>query len=164
MRSAAGKRAGRSPSLPTKDRPPGRAARVNQRVATVAASTMAVSPVPMPTTRPQSTMSCHTCVMASDASSPPAISTAAQIMTRRKPEAVHERRRERAEQSEQQEAQRQRRRDLRIVPAELALQRNDQHARRAHGAGRHQHGQEGDADHDPAVVDMAAGEKGGERG
>ena len=39
-----------------------------------------------------------------------------------------------------------------------------QHARRPHGASRHQHGQEGDADHDPAVMDVAAGENSGERG
>ncbi len=39
-------------------------------------------------------------------------------------EAVHEGRRERAEQSEEEKTQRQRRGDLRIVPAELALQRD----------------------------------------
>jgi len=81
-----------------------------------------------------------------------------------KPKAVHESGGKRAEQSEQQEAQRQRRGDLRIVPAELAFQRNDQHAGRAHGASRHQHGQEGDANDDPAVMDITAGESGGQRG
>jgi hypothetical protein len=52
----------------------------------------------------------------------------------------------------------------RSASAELALERNDQHAGRAHGAGRHQHGQEGDANHDPAVMDISAGESGGQRG
>jgi hypothetical protein len=79
-------------------------------------------------------------------------------------EAVHESGSERTKQSEQQKPQRKRRRDLRIVPAKLALERNDQHAGRAHGAGCHQHGQEGDADHDPAVMDLAAVENGGEPG
>ena len=36
---------------------------VNQRVATVALSTMAVQPLPMPTNTPQVSMSCHSSVM-----------------------------------------------------------------------------------------------------
>ena len=42
----------------------------NQRVATVAPSTSAVMPVPMPTTTPHSSTSCQTCVIASEATRP----------------------------------------------------------------------------------------------
>ena len=77
-------------------------------------------------------------------------------------EFIHERGGERAEQAEQQDAQRQRRGDLRIVPAELAFERYDHDAGRAHRARRHQHGEEGDGDDHPAVMDVAAGECSGE--
>ena len=58
---------------------------VNQRVATVAASTMAVRPEPTPTTTPHNSTSCHTCVIASETMRPPTISAAAETMTRRSP-------------------------------------------------------------------------------
>ena len=79
-------------------------------------------------------------------------------------EAIHERGGERSEQSVQQDAQRQRRGDLRIAPAEFVLQRHDQHAGRAHRGGGDQHGEEGDGDDDPAVVDVAAGKRCGQCG
>ena len=46
---------------------------------------MAVSPVPMPTTMPHSRMSCHTCVIASDASMPAEIRITAETITARTP-------------------------------------------------------------------------------
>ncbi len=58
---------------------------MNQRVATVAASTIAVSPVPTPTTTPHSRTSCHTCFIASDANRPAAIIAIATMITRRTP-------------------------------------------------------------------------------
>ena len=57
----------------------------NQRVATVAPSTMAVRPVPNPTTTPQSTNSCHGAVIPSEPASPAAISTSAVRATGRSP-------------------------------------------------------------------------------
>jgi hypothetical protein len=79
-------------------------------------------------------------------------------------EAVDQGGRERRHQPEQQQAQRQGGRDLGRGPAELALQRQQQHARRADRTGRDQHGQEGGAGDDPAIVDVLAGEHRGEAG
>ena len=57
----------------------------NQRVATVAPSTSAVSPVPTPTTTPQSRMSCQTRLIASEARSPAAMMASAISTIRRTP-------------------------------------------------------------------------------
>ena len=101
--------------------------------------------------------------MASEASSPPAISTAAQIMTRRSPKRFMKAAANGPNNPNSRRRSASARGNLRVVPAELALERHDQHAGRAHGAGGHQHGQEGDGDDDPAVMDVAAGQGGGER-
>ena len=74
--------------------------------------------------------------------------------------AVHQRGRERRHQPEQDEADRQRRGDFGGGPAKFLLQRHDEDARRADRAGGDQRGEEGDADHHPAVMDIAAGERG----
>ena len=58
---------------------------VNQRAATVAASTIAVRPVPTPITTPQSSTNCHTRVIASEARKPATTRASAQIITRRSP-------------------------------------------------------------------------------
>ncbi len=54
----------------------------NHRVATVAPSTTAVSPVPNPTTMPHSTTSCQTRVIASEASMPAVMIPSAIIIMR----------------------------------------------------------------------------------
>ena len=74
---------------------------------------------------------------------------------------VHQRRREGTHEPEEKEADGESRRDLRRVPAELLLQRQDQHARRADGPGGEQHGQERDGRDRPAVVHVPAGQEGG---
>ena len=58
---------------------------LNQRVATVAASTIAVRPVPTPTTMPHRTMSCQTRVIVSEARKAVAINAQAAMITRRTP-------------------------------------------------------------------------------
>ena len=117
----------------------------NQRVATVAASTMAVSPVPTPTTMPQSKMSCHTCVIASDAMQAGRRSaTSAQTMTRRTPKRFMNAAANGPNKPNSKMRSAKRGGNLRVVPAELVLQRHDQHAGRAHRGGGHQHGEKGD--------------------
>jgi hypothetical protein len=69
----------------------------------------------------------------------------------------------RTHQPEQQQPDRQRGGDVRSLPAEFLLQRQDEHARRTDGACRDQHGEECRAGDDPAIVDVAAGERGGKR-
>ncbi|MFW8587563.1 hypothetical protein ACOJBM_29810 [Rhizobium beringeri] len=49
-----------------------------------------------------------------------------------------------------------------VSPAEFVLQRLDENAGCAHGAGGDQHGEEGRGDDDPAVMDIAPGKGGGE--
>ena len=132
----------------------------NQRAAIVAPSTSAVMPVPSPITTPHSSISCQTCVMNSDATRPETTTSCADSVDVAQPVAVHQRRGERRHQSEQDEADRQRRGDLRGAPAEFLLQRHDEHAGRADRAGGDQRGEEGHADHHPAVMDIAAGEGG----
>ena len=61
----------------------------NQRLATVAPSTMAVIPVPSPTTTPQSSRSCQNAVMAVARSRPVEIITTAVVMTRRRPKRLN---------------------------------------------------------------------------
>ena len=58
---------------------------VNQRVAIVAASTLAIAPVPQPTTMPHSRMSCHDCCISGVAATPSAISASAPSIVRRTP-------------------------------------------------------------------------------
>jgi hypothetical protein len=58
---------------------------VNQRLATIAPSTSAVSPVPQPSTRPHSKNSCQSCVMPVASTIAAAMKPAAVIMMRRKP-------------------------------------------------------------------------------
>ena len=108
-------------------------------------------------------MSCHTCVIANDASSPPAISAIANYDDAAHAKAVHEGRGERTEQSEQHDADRQRRGNLRVVPAEFFLKRHDQHAGHAHGRGGDKQGEESHSDHDPSIMNVAAGKCRGER-
>ena len=57
----------------------------NQRVATVAPSTMAVIPVPKPTTNPQSAMRCQACVIVSEATRPAMMIDSAETTTLRRP-------------------------------------------------------------------------------
>src|SRR2546430_1319973 len=76
------------------------------------------------------------------------------------PVAVQQGGRERRHQPEQNKTDRQRRGNLRGGPAELFLQRHDEHAGRADRAGADQRGKKGHTDHHPAVVDVAAGEGG----
>ena len=130
----------------------------NQRAAMVAPSTSAVMPVPMPITTPHSSISCQTLVMASEANSADTTISCAAKRDVAQAIAVEQGGRERRHQPEQDEADRQRGGNFRGRPAEFMLQRDDEDAGRADGAGRDQRGQEGDADHHPAVVDIAAGE------
>ena len=85
-RSAAGTTAGRLHVACGKN-PHHQAAPVVEpaHVATVTASTMAVSPVPMPTTKPHSRMSCQTVVIANEAMKPAEIRITAVTMTARTP-------------------------------------------------------------------------------
>jgi len=57
----------------------------NQRPATVAASTLAIAPVPRPTTPPHSTTSCHGAVMTTVSAEPAAHRQSATSTTRRTP-------------------------------------------------------------------------------
>ncbi|GIL40977.1 hypothetical protein TMPK1_32140 [Rhodospirillales bacterium TMPK1] len=59
--------------------------RLNQRVATVAANTSAVRPVPTPSTIPQVKTNCQRCVICSDRIRPDAIISSAIVTTRRTP-------------------------------------------------------------------------------
>src|SRR5580704_11360301 len=97
---------------------------------------MAVRPVPMPTTMPHSRMSCHTCVIASDASMPAEIRITAQTITARTPN--------------------------RFMNAAANGPNNPNSMRRS--ASADDGGEEGDGDDDPAVVDVAALERRGEGG
>jgi hypothetical protein len=58
---------------------------VNQRVTMVAPSTMAVTPVPEPTTTPQSRINCHDSRISGVSATPVAITASAQHMVRRIP-------------------------------------------------------------------------------
>ena len=68
-------------SMPTTR--PRRAA--NQRVATVAPSTSAVMPVPIPITTPHSSINCQTSVIASEATRPETTMSCAASVTLRRP-------------------------------------------------------------------------------
>ena len=57
----------------------------NQRVATTAASTIAVTPVPAPTTTPHNRKNCHSADICDDNATAPAISASAPSTTRRRP-------------------------------------------------------------------------------
>ena len=129
----------------------------NHRVATTAASTIDVTPVPVPTSTPHSSVSCHwlrICVVSAtddgkqrergehDAAHAPSI---------------HHRRGERTDQPEQRDVDRDGGRDHRPVPAELALERHHQDAGRRADAGGDQQDDEGDRGDDPGVVETVAG-------
>ena len=103
-RAAAGTPAGRWPSSRSEGRRPGRGAAENQRVATVAPSTSAVSPVPTPTTMPHSSDELPDLRHGQRArrARPRSSARAAAEHHAAQAEAVHERRRERAHQPEQQ--------------------------------------------------------------
>jgi len=58
---------------------------VNQRLTTVAPSASAIMPVPAPTTRPQSNMSCHALCMSAVSATPVATRRIAPIIVRRAP-------------------------------------------------------------------------------
>ena len=58
----------------------------NQRVATTAASTIAVTPVPAPTSTPQNSRNCHSAGIRVDAATAPARSASAPRTTRRSPQ------------------------------------------------------------------------------
>ena len=134
----------------------------NQRAEIVAPSTSAVMPVPRPITTPHSSTRCQTCVMNSEATRAEHDDQQRRQRHVAQAVAVQQRRRERRHQPEQDEADRQRRGDFGRAPAEFLLQRHDEHAGRADGAGRDQRGEEGHADHRPAVMNIAAGEGGGQ--
>ena len=123
-------------------------------MATVAPSTSAVMPVPTPITTPQSSTSCQTSVMKSEATMPPDDQDQRGRDHLADAEVVHEGGGERAEQAEQHEADRHGGGDLGGRPAELLLQRLDHDAGRTHGAGGGQHGEEGGGGDDPAVMDV----------
>ncbi len=57
----------------------------NQRDATVLANTVAMHPVPTPTTKPHSRNSCHGCVICVVSAAPVAMMTSAMVVTRRNP-------------------------------------------------------------------------------
>ena len=58
----------------------------NQRVATIAASTIDVTPVPAPTSTPHSSISCHSACMRVEAATEAASSSSAPSTTRRSPQ------------------------------------------------------------------------------
>ncbi len=128
---------------------------VNQRADTVAASTMAVRPVPRPTTTPQSSSSCQSSVMNSEPTKPLPIRAMREDDDLADAEIVHEGGGEGTHQAEEDQPHGERGGDLRGFPAELVLQRLDEDAGRAHGAGGHQHGEEGGGDDHPSIVDVA---------
>ena len=83
---ASGRKASWPVALLAVSRPSTRPRRsTNQRLATVAPSTIAVRPVPMPTTTPQSIRSCQKAVMTVASSSAAEIRPTAMVMTRRRP-------------------------------------------------------------------------------
>jgi len=73
--------------------------------------------------------------------------------------AIDQRGRERPHQAEQQQPDRERRGNVGRLPAELLLQRQDEHARRADRARGDQHGEKGRCDDHPAIVNVAARER-----
>jgi hypothetical protein len=125
---------------------------VNHRWTIVAPRTIAVVPVPSPTSTPQKSTSCHGVRIAVVRATPVAASEGSDD---RPPDAgrLHDRRGERSDQAVEDQVDRDRRRDEGAVPAELLLERHDEHAwRRAHPGGS----EKDDEDHRgdlPGVVD-----------
>ena len=128
----------------------------NQRFATVAASGTDTAPVAPPTTTPQSRSSCHGAVITVVSDAPVAIVTSAISITRRTPKrsisaaengAVSPKSRRPSETASEIVAAR---------PAELVLERHDQHARRRAEARRRDQRHERDEHDQPRVVAAAA--------
>ena len=128
----------------------------NQRLATVAPSTLPAMPVPMPLSAPQKRLSCHSVVIRALAIMLAQISAIPPSITQPRAEAIDQPAGQRADQPEQQQADRYRERDRRQVPAHVGLQRVEKHARRRAHAGRDQQRQRRHADDDPAVVEAIA--------
>jgi hypothetical protein len=76
-------------------------------------------------------------------------------------EAVHQRGSKRPHQPEQGQPDGQGKRDVGVLPAELALQRFEHNPRKARGSSRRKQGQERSSDNDPAIVDAVGAEPGG---
>ena len=126
----------------------------NQRLTTVAASTVAIEPVPIPTTTPQRSTSCQGAVI--------------WVVSKRtggdrdqrgrdrplEAPAVDHRRGERPHEAKEQEVDRDRERDRRPAPAKIVLQRDDQDPRSGPKPGCADQGHKGDPGHDPGVVDF----------
>ncbi len=108
---------------------------------------------------PQQHQSCQTLVIKSEPKAGTTTSCAASVTTRRPKRFMNAA--AKGPISRTGETDRQRGGDFRVAPAEFLLQRHDS-AGGADRAGRDQHGQEGDGDHHPAIMDVLAGERGGE--
>ena len=100
---------------------------LNHRDATVLASTMPVTPVPLPTTMPQNSTSCHGSRISGVIATPNATRARAQAIVRRRAEALDHGGGERPDQPIQQDVDRNRKADRGARPAEFRLQWNDQH-------------------------------------
>ena len=124
----------------------------NHRVATTAASTIDVTPVPVPTHTPHNSVTCHWLLhlrgerdgdgeerQGGDHEPPQAPS-------------VHRRRGEGSDQAEQRDVDRDGGRNHGAAPPELGFERHHEQARRGANTGRDEQRQEGDGRDDPRVV------------
>ena len=128
----------------------------NHRFATMAPNTRAIAPVPTPMNTPQSSQSCHGRVIS--VVRPLATPTTHQRDGDRAPhaEALHERGGERRDEAVEHEVEADRPRRDGPRPAELGLDRLEQHpGRAAEGGGGHE-GAEGHGGHDPGAVPPGA--------
>src|SRR5258708_7077561 len=111
----------------------------NQRFATMAASTVAIEPVPTPTTTPHSRSSCHGWCMKTVSPDPA--------------DTAHKAAGKRCEEAEQHQVEGARDRDRCARPSELVLEGDDQDAGRRANPRRAQQREPGDSGHDPAVME-----------
>ena len=123
----------------------------NQRLTTVAPSTIATQPEARPDSTPQLATSCHGSVMKRTERRRPRQERKRADQCAAEADLVHQRCREWTDQAIEKDADRRRERDRRPAPAERLFERQDQHARRAARTRRNQEGEEDDANDDEGV-------------
>ena len=139
------------PAVSTPSARPRRA--VNQRVATTAPSTSAVRPAPTPTMTPHSSVSCQTSAHPKRQREADADQDDRADHDASEAEAVDQARGEGRHQPVDQQPQRHGGGNVLGAPAELAFERQEQHAGQGHRAGGDEREGEDDRQHDPAVME-----------
>ena len=124
----------------------------NQRLATVAAKTDAIIPVPAPATTPQRRSNCQGARMKMVSEEPAATQSRAITTTRRNPNRSDEGGCEGAAEAKEDEVDGDGERDHRTIPAKLLLQGRDQDARRGPESGRAEQGEKRHGGDDPGIV------------